>query len=378
MANRKLSGSLRIATGEAPKGTSVRLSGPEGAPKLTKTEENGTFEFDLDSTYKAGTYRVEALATPEALEASREVELADSVQPDPVELTAASRPGNFQAFLGWAFLAALIAGLAILANYYLDLHQVELSGIAQQDAAVGKKKKISDDLSRMLEVASSQLAGVVEVGDAAGGQDQAARKAGLEAALSASMVADSLEAAEDIFADVKKRRLAALPTDKTLAVDNLFGQAGKALEAGDAAALAKTIENLEGAILEAAEPLFWTRKPWILAEAYFWALAATLVRIIFSTGNYLYRRTFLAFAIPHHLAIVVALPPLAVLISFVLSLVEVSVSLSEVDLVLDMSNVYIVIVVASLIGFAPWKAWDFFHDLADRLFKWLGRLFSSD
>lgn len=63
------------------------------------------------------------------------------------------------------------------------------------------------------------------------------------------------------------------------------------------------------------------------------------------------------------------------LVSFVLTLVEVSVELSDIALRLDMDNPYIAILVAALIGFAPWRARDFPRDLADALFAKLGGLF---
>ena len=65
---------------------------------------------------------------------------------------------------------------------------------------------------------------------------------------------------------------------------------------------------------------------------------------------------------------------LAVLITFVLSFVDVSIALGESLLRLDLGDSTVAVLVAALIGLAPWRATAFLAQLADRLFDWLAGL----
>jgi len=83
-------------------------------------------------------------------------------------------------------------------------------------------------------------------------------------------------------------------------------------------------------------------------------------------------------AIAHHVSLIVTAPLLAVLIAFVLSLVNISLGLGGRAVSLDLSNVAISILVGAIIGLSPWGAWEFMQDLADALFRKLSSPFSRN
>jgi hypothetical protein len=66
---------------------------------------------------------------------------------------------------------------------------------------------------------------------------------------------------------------------------------------------------------------------------------------------------------------------MAVLIAFVLSFVNIDFKLGESGVSFDLSHVTASIVIAALVGLAPWRASEFLGNLADLFFEKLGRLF---
>lgn len=378
MSKRKLIGKVADNSGKAQGAAEVWLSAPGVATAKATTREDGSFAFELGDEFPAGGYRLEALPTEQALGKGLEVELQEDGPPAPVLVTVQSR-GAVSAFAGWAFLLATIAALALVAAVYLDLHGFDAAEVRSgAPSTPARSKAISADLSSILAIAKEQVGQAArQIEDASDLTGEELAEATQEA-LESSMAMDSLAAAEGIFADLVDRRLGTLDASKVAAIEALFAQAKESGEAGDLTAFEAAVGHLETSAREPEEPFFWSERPQILLECLFWALAATLIRLIFRSGYYIYKRRFLATAIAHHLAVAVAVPILALLIGFFLSLVKVSLSLSEAELVLDMSNVYIVILVAALIGFSPWKAWDFMQGLADLLFRKLGEIFKSD
>lgn len=121
---------------------------------------------------------------------------------------------------------------------------------------------------------------------------------------------------------------------------------------------------------------FWQSIPGVYVEILFWALFATLLRLIGNTSYYVSRNIFYRDSILHKSALLVTIPLIALLIVFVISFFKISVSIGESEFVLDLSNPYVSIILASLIGLAPWRSWEFMYGLADQLFnslkKWIG------
>ena len=83
-------------------------------------------------------------------------------------------------------------------------------------------------------------------------------------------------------------------------------------------------------------------------------------------------------AIGHHISLIFTIPILALVISFVISLINIDIKVGQIPLPLNLTDVRIAIIVAVLIGLAPWHARDFLGDLADALFKKLGKPFATE
>jgi hypothetical protein len=391
------------------------------------TDADGAFSYDLGDadapSAGAATLRVRPSGSP--LVESRRVQIPAAGSP-PLQLVKVHSADEISATAGWLFLGLSIVFLVLLSAFYLDLHGVTVAKLRDrgQPIAVSRSSQISIPLADMLNVAKQQVAGAREAlaarqpeagsgtaagdraggGQAAGGQaaegtadaeaedlpadgppsagdadaadaeaDEAANPA--RQALQEAMVGESLKTARKIFADLQKSLAGLLDADQVAALDGLFAQADAALEAGAVDALDATLDRLLKQIEEERELFLWEDMPGRLLEVMFWALAATLLRLIFNAGNYLYKGSFLKSAIPQHLALLVIIPVVAVLIAFVLTLVSVDLKVGDTALKLDMSNILIAIVVAALIGLAPWRSWNFLHKLADLLFTSLAGLF---
>lgn len=436
MTTRKLTGNLIDTRGKAQAAAEVWLSAAGRAAAATKTDAEGGFEFLIEDDWPAGRYRLEAPPTEKALSASRMVTIEGSGPPAPQVLAVAPRY-EVSARAGWIFMLAMILALVVVAGLYFDWHAFSLADLKQGEPPAAEhpitpqlSAAVDTALEQVLEVeaqaeaaAAAAAAALAEaaVEEAAGAavtaqaaedegetgevegeveDDQGEEGEGEEAeetgngepeeeaadagqaeparapTLAGSGVQENLAIAAQLLKQAAEERGDTLRSEKILVVQSLIDRARSELGRDDLAALKQTLAALQTEVKESGR-FFWEEWPEILLETLFWALGATLIRLIFSTGTYIYKRTFLANAIPRYLGLLVSVPILAVLISFVLSLVEISIELSDLKLELDMGNPYIAILVAALIGFAPWKAWDFLQDLADALFTRLGRLFGG-
>ena len=161
-------------------------------------------------------------------------------------------------------------------------------------------------------------------------------------------------------------------------ISSLFDQADEANAAEQVDQLTVVLVSLDAALREPSDPFFWSHYPGNMLEVVFWALGATLIRLLFNAGNFLRKRCFHKNAIAHHVSLIVTAPLLAVLIAFVLSLVDINLGLGNRAIQIDLSNVAISILVGAIIGLSPWGAWEFMQDLADTLFRNLSKLVSSD
>ncbi|MEO1032997.1 MAG: hypothetical protein AAFX55_16455 [Bacteroidota bacterium] len=141
----------------------------------------------------------------------------------------------------------------------------------------------------------------------------------------------------------------------------------------------KSLSKIKNLILDVPNltaSWFWESKPLIYVEILFWALFATLLRLIGNTSYYISRNRFFRDSISHKAALLFTIPVIAWIITLVVSFFEITVSIGGTKINIDFSNIYVVIIVAFLIGLAPWRSWAFIRDLADKLFdglkKWLG------
>lgn len=359
--SRKLEGTVQARrTKKRYEGATVRLEPKEKTgdlkdvePDFCDTDDDGDFQLDVSDEKKwpPGEYTLTAFH-PDAslgpvektikLEAGKQPAFQWIELPDP---EISNRRGVFFFFVLVLALGSLIYGYIYLHWTYHD-----------------EPTSINEELTSVVELALTQAA-----------LTQADEASALD---SSSLVLQTVADAESLFVPLRQDTTL-FSAARAQRVEGMFGQAQTAIVSGKAPELKTVLENLHEATFRPASPFFWETDPLRLLEIILWALGATLLRLVLRTGNYIKRRTFYKHAILNHLSLVVTVPLLALLIAFVLSLVDVSLSLSDVELKLDMSNVYISIVVASLIGIAPWEAWDFVEALADRLFGALTRLVST-
>ena len=113
----------------------------------------------------------------------------------------------------------------------------------------------------------------------------------------------------------------------------------------------------------------WDEMPFKFVEIYIWAFIAVLVRIILYNGRHIYKDTFRKWAFAQQISFMLCVPVIALIIVMVFSLLNFQITSSAFTLDLDLSNIYLNIVIAALIGFVPWKSWHYLISLSDGLFK---------
>jgi len=369
MAKRELIGTVQDPNGRRYQDALVRLSpvlkakqpDPGVAPEVAPTDDNGDFGLDLsdENRWPQGDYRLEVfhdrlmgLAIRQTVKLSGgKIELNPQQSPTRVLLTAIAK-NQVSDRAGVVFMIFMFGLLGITIWGYLALHQNDALR-----SRVSASPPINRDLSAMVENARNQA----ELGPI-----------GPE-----TLVASSLKSADEIYNGLVSTDAGLFDARKQTVVSSLFVQALVANKAKRVKDLKGVLVSLDAALREPSDPFFWSHYPGNLLEVVFWALGATLIRLIFNAGNYLRRRSFQKDAIAQHFALIVTAPILAVLIAFVLSLVNISLGLGGRAVSLDLSNVAISILVGAIIGLAPWGAWEFMQDLADALFRKLSALFSN-
>jgi len=183
----------------------------------------------------------------------------------------------------------------------------------------------------------------------------------------------SFRSVEDIFHGMKESSYVGSSSKGEIVsalVDNFY----KARTLADRVIILNTLRT-ELAVSDEDRRTFnlWNSYPWLYFEVIFWAMIATVIRLIIHNSGYTYYNRFRPYVIPRQLGFIVCIPVLALLISFILSLIKFEISAEAFKLRLDLSNVFIAIVIASIIGFAPFRAWTFLRSIADGFFdKLLG------
>ena len=82
-------------------------------------------------------------------------------------------------------------------------------------------------------------------------------------------------------------------------------------------------------------------------------------------------RRFRYRAVLERVVLCLTVPALALVMTFLLSLVGVKIAFGENELSLDVTNVTVAIVIATMVGLLPWQTWDLLDRLSNRLFDTL-------
>ena len=362
-------------------GATVRLESETAGPVFANTDENGYFVIDLSDqeAWPAGAYTL-TLYHPDAFypksKPGETAQMVTLVQDGDTYLDLEIVPDQETSNrAGWITLVTLLVILLGLLVLYFYLHQ----------HFPNQPESLNPNLSAMIAEAQEHVQAVLRADSTISDLQEAAPVDSVALALQrddstthAQQIGSILDVSEALFQVLREQDDPELiKGEEALIVESLFAQARSALDNGNITGLKPILTRLSEAVLKPVQPFFWGSNPWKLLEVLLWALGLTIIRLTIDVGRYLYKRTFFWRAIPHHIAILISIPVLAVLITFVLSLIQISFTLSEVGFVLDMDNVVISIVIAALIGIAPWKAWDFMRDLADQFFKKLSSFFAS-
>lgn len=160
-------------------------------------------------------------------------------------------------------------------------------------------------------------------------------------------------------------------------ISEFLDQANTAALANKKGQLTELLKKLDETFEKQTGSFFWSAYPNLLLEVFFWALIASLLRLLVNTGYYVSRKSFYGNSIIHKVSLILTIPILAILISFLLSFVNFSLSLGELQLKLDMSDPIVSILIATLIGLAPWESWAFMNSVADTLFERIGSAFGK-
>lgn len=264
---------------------------------------------------------------------------------------------------GIAFLAILLMLLAGLAYSYYSLHKPDVND-EQQEFNPGMVNILSNSLVDRITDDSIKVSNF-------------------------KLKDDLIDSADQVFITAELQQLEGAVTElfKSSLVDSGFmALVYRNLEDAKRDAAANNKEGIMDALVKSkshikrvptlAPSWFWETTPYAYYEILFWALFATLLRLINNTGYYVSRNTFFRDSILQKVALLFSIPLIALLITFVISFFKINISIGGTELSIDFSNPYVSIILASLIGLAPWKSWEFMYGLADKLFvvlkRWLG------
>lgn len=388
MSNIILQGIVSNAdSNERLQGTTIRLQGAaidadnqeiSYGPLFTNSDPDGRFKFTLsrwpqDSESKPlnGNCSVIAyhpnFAQPEpislAFKRNEKNELA--MEPGSADIALVSRY-QISRSTGVIFLIALLVVLTIIVSGHVVTHASRPSRVplndglsnlittAQRDAEQLMAAGVAVDAITSVPAATTTLTETVpaENGAVADGDT----------------VAGTIAAAQSVYEElVSDEAQTPFDAQHQLEVTALFEEALAAAEAEEWGTLNVILATLSDSFIR-PNRYFWEESDLRYIEILVIALVATLIRLAIKTGAELADDRFLKHSVGPRVALLFAVPIIALLVTFVLSLVTISIAISGTTFTLDMSNITIAIVVAALIGLAPYKAWGFLSTLADTLF----------
>jgi hypothetical protein len=179
-------------------------------------------------------------------------------------------------------------------------------------------------------------------------------------------LAASLAQAETLWGEIRTDGLQGVSEKDVQFVSDLLAEGGRTILAQNQAAAASNLQAVAG-LLNAARVrgYFWNQVPLRYLEVIFWALAGVLVNLILTSGSYLRWRRFYREGIILHVAQIVAVPVLALIFVFLLSLVKINLMLvGTAQATLDLSDPRVLVAISFIIGSRPWNLWNFIQERA--------------
>lgn len=385
---------------ERLQGTTIRLQGAaidaddkeiNYGPLFTNSDLDGRFKFTVtnwpqDSENKPLNGNCSVVAyhpnctqpEPISLTLKRNDKDELALEPASVNIDLVSRY-QISRTSGVVFLIALLVILSTIVTGHIVTHANRPSRVP-----------INDGLSNLIATAQRDVEQLIAAGEAADAMsstptasttltetavtagatltETVAAEEDAEAVADADTVAGTIEAAQGVYETLISDEAQTLfDAQRQLEVTALFAEALEAADAEEWGTLRVILATLETTFIR-PNRYFWEEPDLRYIEILSVALVATLIRLAIKTGAELADDRFLKHSIGPRVALLFAVPIIALLVTFVLSLVTISIAVSGTTFVLDMSNITIAIVVAALIGLAPYKAWGFLSTLADKLF----------
>lgn len=192
----------------------------------------------------------------------------------------------------------------------------------------------------------------------------------------ASYVLETIMIIDKVFKELQKENaLANIDSSQATVISRLIGLTQVAAETQNWKKVSRQLDALDS-LTRQKHSYFWQQDGWRLLELLFWAAVATVLRLAISAGRHIHKQDFRRHAVQHNIAYIFAVPIMAVLIALALSFISINLKFGEAGISLDLRNITVSIVVAALVGLAPWRASEFLENLADAFFNSLSKLFS--
>ena len=316
---------------------------------VTSTDAEGEFSFDLESL---GLVEKDTLFLQVQHPAgvcknmSEEIKLVTSEEEEEevIKNLYLHAPAKISNIAGTVFFFALLITLAATAYLYYNLHNTNPDN--NTSAMIDFIQFSHDNVDGVDSLANSDLiAGVQEY----------------------------IEEETERRIDEKEFTNESVENEIKLQIEQLT----KSIEANDKGQYKTNLQLLKEDYKQSEASYLWRSKPKIWLEILFWAFFATILRLAINTGWYVSTKRFFSHTILYKLALLFVIPIVAMLISVVLSYISMTFDIGNSQIKLSLANPEVAIIIAVLIGLAPWRAWDFMKSLADTLFKKLGGLFGG-
>lgn len=192
-----------------------------------------------------------------------------------------------------------------------------------------------------------------------------------------SYVFETVNIIDKVFKELQKENaLANIDSSQAVVISRLIGLTKTAAEEHNWKKVSQQLDALNQ-LTRQKHSYFWQQDGWRLLELLFWAAVATVLRLAISAGRHIHKQDFRRHAVQHNIAYIFAVPIMAVLIALALSFISINLNFGDAGISLDLRNITVSIVVAALVGLAPWRASEFLENLADAFFNSLSKLFNA-
>jgi len=325
------------------------------APLLTTVSgENGLYEFDIsnESAFPSGSYKLHANQNEE-LEGSLSIKIARQSIPEVVPLgmrryELSRKAGIIFSSISILFLIGLLVTAFILHKVYPKNHLMFHKELVAQAG-----DQIDFDHSSEINDVNDTIPSIPFA---------------ITPEMASHKILTSLDSmVQDARYDFNVRQKGMMSESVRLALN-----AGSVKEfKHHLKLLNSTLQTIEGSFK------IWSRNPWKFIEIFIWALIATIIRMVIYNGFHIYKNTYRKWAFMQHLAFMICIPIIAVIMTLVFNLLNFEIEGGAFALKVDLGNIYFSIVVAALVGFAPWKSWHYLKYLSDSFFGMLPGLGKS-